>query len=373
MACWNTVLHAFLWATGVFLLWRVLFPNRSRLGRARTQTKHLRLSVIIPARDEEHRIGRLLDSLSEQTVRPHEVIVVDDRSSDRTRELSLEKGASVVTGEPLPENWIGKSWACWQGATASTGELLLFLDADTWLERDGVERLSSLYEGCGLLTVMPYHATQKAFEQLSAFCNIVTLASAGVFTPLGHRIRPGTAFGPCVMCTRKAYFETGGHGEARGGPVEDVHIARLFLRHGMPVRCYPGEGIVSFRMYPEGWRQLVEGWTKDIGFGAFAVNRIISLMLAAWITGCFEAFIQLVTVLVIPMSQARISSAAVAYFFYAFTIWCMLKRTGRFRWWVSVLYPVPLCFFALVTANSLVRTFLLGRVVWKGRVIRVRG
>jgi 4,4'-diaponeurosporenoate glycosyltransferase len=359
-----------LCALGVFLVWGVLFQGRSQAKKDWGGARSSRISVVIPARNEENRIGKLLDSLKEQTVKPHEVIIVDDHSSDCTGAVALEKGMLVIESEPLPEDWNGKPWACWQGAKASTGDVLLFLDADTWAEPGGIERLLNLYEGCGLLTVQPYHVTKKPYEQLSAFFNIVTLASVGVFTPFGNYIQPGGAFGPCVMCSREAYFQTGGHREVRGETLEDIPLAKLFLRHDMPVRCYPGQGIISFRMYAEGLEQLVEGWTKGMGYGAFSVHPLFSLMLTAWITGCFGAFFQLITALSLSADTAHALAWIIVYISYAVTIWYMLKRIGQFKWWTSLLFPIPLLFFAAITANSMLQTFLLGRVVWKGRVIR---
>ncbi len=99
------------------------------------------LSVIIPARNEAHNLPTLLGSLAAQSVRPCEILVVDDGSTDRTAEVARELGARVIASEPLPEGWRGKTWACHQGAQAATGELLCFVDADTWFEPGGLARI----------------------------------------------------------------------------------------------------------------------------------------------------------------------------------------------------------------------------------------
>ncbi len=354
---------------GVLLLWKVLFPNHEG-NRTEVKGNPTAVSVIVPARNEERHIGPLLESLQRQTVKPCEVIVVDDGSSDNTRGVALRAGATVISGEPLPEGWLGKNWACWQGAQAARGDLLLFLDADTWLEPDGIEHLLRLYEGRGLLTVQPYHVTEKFYEQMSAFFNLVTMASVGVFTPLGKRVKPGGAFGPCAMCSREAYFRTGGHQGVKGRVVEDVHLAKQFLRQGLPVRCEAGRRILSFRMYPEGWRQLVEGWSKGMGYGAFSVNPIFSLLAAVWVTGCFEAMFALLKAPSSLPSATPMEAGIVVYLLYAATIWWMLKGIGRFKWWAAALFPLPLVFFALIMVWSLILTYIIGRVEWKGRTIR---
>ncbi len=353
---------------GLFLMWRLLFPRRPP-ARERTAEPRPRISVVIPARNEAHQIARLLRSLQGQTVPPAEVLVVDDSSTDDTEGAARQEGVTVIPGEPLPAGWNGKAWACWQGAAASSGDLLLFLDADTWLEPTGVEQLCNLYQGRGLLTVQPYHVTEKPYEQLSAFFNIVIMAATGAFTPLGERLPPGGGFGPCVVCRREEYLRTGGHREVRGEPLEDIPLTKLFRRHGLPVRCHAGRGIVSFRMYPGGLGEVIQGWSKGMGYGAFAVHPAMALMATAWITGCFSACALLVrTTIVHPTATAWLG--LLPYGVYALVVAWMLRGIGRFRWWTSAFFALPLCFFALVIARSLLQTYLLGRVTWKGRAVR---
>ena len=104
-----------------------------------------RLSIIIPARNEAHNLPRLLDSIFSQPIPPLEVLVVDDASTDATASVATAHGATVVSSLPLPDGWRGKPWACHQGALATKGELLLFLDADCWFEPGGLDRILSRY------------------------------------------------------------------------------------------------------------------------------------------------------------------------------------------------------------------------------------
>ncbi len=364
-------IEGLLCLSGLLLMWQVLFHRRP-WERVRPALSASCVSVIIPARNEAHQIRRLLSSLRSQSLQPYEIVVVDDNSDDHTGEIARQAGATIVVGAPLPAGWNGKSWACWQGACASRGEILLFLDADTWLDPQGLARLAGLYEGCGLLSVQPYHVTQRAYEQLSAFPNIVVMAAIGAFTPLGKRIEPGGAFGPCVLCRREEYFRVGGHRQVGGKLLEDIPLGRLFLRHGLPVRCYAGRGLVAFRMYSRGLRELVEGWSKGMGFGALSVNPLFTILTAAWIAGCFGAFAGVVRVLW-SASGTLWWTALVSYAVCALVVGVILRGVGRFKWWAPVLFPIPLCFFGLVMVWSLTQTYLLRRVAWKGRTIRSAG
>lgn len=362
---WVAVAFALL---GPLLMWRVL------LGRTRRPTSAVHgdgesLSVIIPARNEAQRLPALLRSLQQQTVSPREVIVVDDESTDDTVAIACAAGATVLGGQPLPEGWNGKAWACWQGAAASGGESLLFLDADTWLEPDGLDTLLQLHATHGgLISVQPYHVTCRPYEQLSAFFNIVLMAAMGAFTPLGARLRPGGAFGPCMLCSREDYNRAGGHRAVRAEVLEDIPLGKQFLRSGLSVWCEAGRGIISFRMYPGGLAELVEGWSKGMGYGAASVRPLFTVLTAAWITGCFAAFIEPIKSLVVQ-GGLPLGATAALYVVYALEVAAILHQIGRFAWWAPVVYPVLLIAFALLMVRSAVLTFVLRRVRWKGRTI----
>ena len=153
-----------LWFTGFFILGRIRMRGREVPPRRPDAS----LSVIIPARNEEHNLPALLRSINAQSVRPQEVIVVDDASTDRTAEVACSLGATVISSQPLPGGWLGKTWACQQGANTAHGNTLLFVDADTWFETGGLERILAHYN-TGALSVGPYHAVRLPYEQLSVF------------------------------------------------------------------------------------------------------------------------------------------------------------------------------------------------------------
>jgi len=331
------------------------------------------VSVIVPARNEAERIGSLLESLTRQSTPAHEILVVDDESADDTARIARELGATVISGEALPEGWSGKPWACWQGAQQSTGEVLFFLDADTWLEPTGLESLvGALRDKRGLVTVQPYHVTEKAYEQLSAIFNIVVLAGMNAFTPLSRWWKPRGGFGPCAVIGREDYFATGGHSAVRAAVLENLALAKVFRRAGLPVACYGGLGAINFRMYPGGVGQLVEGWSKGFASGAAGIALPTLILTVAWVWGCFSTFLSLVRAL-IPGSGLPLLPWLVLYPLYAAQIYWMLGRVGTFRWWTAALYPIPLVFFAAIMAWSLVLTRLVRRVTWRGRRVRIQG
>ena len=132
-----------------------------------------RVSVLVPARNEEANIGDCVRSLLSQDYPDFEVIVLDDGSRDRTGEILAELAARdprlrVIAGRELPAGWLGKHWACQQLGEAADGELLLFTDADT---RHGPRSLwngaaASLAQGADLLTAFPRQEVVTWSEKL---------------------------------------------------------------------------------------------------------------------------------------------------------------------------------------------------------------
>ncbi len=358
------VLQALGWLAGAWLLWSV--PRCRPAGDGRTAGS---VSVVIPARDEEANLAPLLDSLRTQDG-VTELVVVDDHSGDDTAGVARRGGAAVVACDPLPKGWTGKSWACWTGAKSTGGDTLVFLDADTELAPGGLGRVLAEHAAHGgLLSVQPFHRTERPYEALSAFFNVVAMMAVEGFTPLRHRRPARGAFGPCLVCTRADYLRSGGHQAVAGEVVEDVALARRFVAAGLPVTCMGGRGTISFRMYPRGLAQLVEGWSKNFAAGAEGTRPVTSALVSAWLGGCITAAAGLGPA--IAGGGAARRRAALSYLAYAAQLSWMLRRTGSFGWWTAALYPAPLAGFLAIFARSLVLTKLRQEVRWKGRLIRV--
>jgi len=332
-----------LWLAGFLLLARI----RSRPPVAPRTAAPASLSIIIPARNEEFNLPALLRSINTQAIRPFEVIVVDDASTDRTAEIARQLGASVIASQSLPDSWRGKTWACQQGANVARGDLLLFVDADTWFETDGLARILASYD-TGALSVGPYHAVQKPYEQLSAFFNLIMVAGTV----------PHGLFGQMLLVDQESYQRVGGHDAVKGYILENFRLAQRFHETGIPSRSMTGKGELAFRMYPNGLAELVEGWTKGFASGAGHTPKPVLLLIVAWLTG-----------MMLPVGWLAFSVwAALVYLLFALQLGVMFRRVGAFRWHTALFYPVPLIFYFAVFAWSMLRS---GRqVTWKGRTIR---
>ncbi len=360
-----------LWAAGLLLL-----PRLRRCGGNSCPPRALPVSVIIPARNEEHNLPKLLQSLGAQSVKPAEIIVVDDGSTDRTAEMAWQHGAKVVVPQPLPEGWRGKTWACHQGAHAATGELLMFLDADTWFEPEGLARVLGAHaaldpaaapsphpsppmgerayaervRGCAF-SVGPFHAVREVYEDLSLFFNFnMTVGTV-----------PDGLFGQMLLVDREGYQRVGGHEAVKGRTLENFFLAQQFRAAGIPTRSVTGRGVFSFRMYSGGLRELIEGWTKGFAAGAGQTPPHVLWLVVAWMIGLMLAPIGwLVTGDGLAWGTTYLLCAAQVGWF--------ARQIGAFSWFTALLYPVPLMFFFAVFARSAMRSGK--QVTWKGRAIR---
>jgi 4,4'-diaponeurosporenoate glycosyltransferase len=337
-------LAVLLWAAGLLLL-----PRLRPLRGGEETPADASLSIIIPARDEEHNLPALLQSITSQGGAPCEIIVVDDGSTDRTAGVAREGGATVIASQPLPEGWRGKTWACHQGATAATGDLFCFLDADTTLEPEGLARLRACYPG-GAFSVVPWHRVGMAYENLSLFFNLNMVAGTA----------PDGLFGQMLLVDRMSYLRAGGHEAVRGNILENFRLAAHFREHDIPVRSAAGKGVLTFRMYPEGLQSLIEGWTKGFAAGAGGTPRGVLLLLIGWMSGLMIAWIGM-------MASGWQWTWVLMYLAAAGQVAWLGRRVGGFHPLAALLYPVPLVFFFGLFARSAMRS---GKSVkWKGRDI----
>jgi 4,4'-diaponeurosporenoate glycosyltransferase len=337
------------------------------IGRMRTCPAALpsaapSLSIIIPARNEERNLPRLLASIASSALQPAEVLVVDDGSSDNTAAVALSFGATVLPSEPLPPGWNGKTWACCQGARHSTGERLLFLDADTWFVPGGLNRLIAGWERMRnpnvVLSLLPWHAMKHRYEQLSLFFNLL-MASAGFAVPAQPRL-----FGQSLLVTREMYLASGGHAAVRRLVLENFVLADRLLRAGARLVCLAGAGTLHMRMFPDGAEQMRESWAKGFAQGAAHSAGLVVASAVVWISALWST----VALLLVPFAYGR-SGLLIVYLLLAAQLAWLSRRIGNFHLLTCLLYPVPLAYFCAVFVVSLSRRVLGRRSVWRGREV----
>lgn len=311
------------------------------------------VSVVVPCRNEAVNLRELLPNLKAVLRDDDEIIVVDDNSSDATATYAATSGVIVLTSSALPSGWAGKPHACWQGALLATKDVVVFLDADVRLGPSAIDDLVSLLDSHpdAVVSAMPWHRTGAVVERVSMLFNTVSMMVARFATDKRRRI----AYGPFLAVRREQYLRVGGHAhaEVRGAVVEDLALARV-----MPaaVARLAGPRQVEYRMYPLGLRQIVDGWTKNTAIGAVQTPRLSALLIVVWVASLCGGALTSVWWYLFSLVQVRV----------------LAKRVGNFGWGSAVLYPLHAAVFVAVALRSVVRSALVGNVVWRGRTVATR-
>ncbi|GGI43994.1 glycosyl transferase [Paenibacillus marchantiophytorum] len=325
----------------------------------------VKVSVIIPARNEAGNLPHLLHALKIQTLEPYEIIVVDDFSEDDTQEVADSYGAKVIANTSLPDGWTGKNWAVWNGYLQATGDYFAFLDADIKLAPRALESLVKVrHKAGGVISVVPFHFTVKWVERLALIFNFL-----GVFaftSPFEKNNPQKGLYGSCILTTREDYESIHGHESIKSEMLDDLNLGATFRRAGIAVTNFLGSGLVSFRMYPQGLKSQIQGFGKGAVLGTSKLRAGTVFLVALWVIGLLISesfFLFLHTSWWLPLF--------IGYLLYIVQIFYFVKYVGVFGVIMPILHVLSTLFFIFVMLYSIYQVVFLGHVAWKGRQVKV--
>lgn len=253
--------------------------HKNKFENCQTDKK---ISVLIPARNEEKNIANLLNDLINQTYDNLEIIILDDQSKDNTKAIAIEfskryKNLKVIHGANLPENWLGKNWACWQLYEKSNGEYLCFIDADVRLKPDAIKFAVHLVNKYKLdfLSFFPTQITKSFGENLIVPLMKWFLLS---FLPLpliyySKFISLSAANGQFILVSKNSYAKIGGHEKIKSHPVEDMKLAKSMKANKFKVMTLPGFDKIYCRMYDSFYSAML-GFSKNF-YNGFERNNFL--------------------------------------------------------------------------------------------------
>ena len=212
-----------------------------------------KVSIILPARNEEVFIGKCLDSLIKQDYENYEIIVIDDSSEDTTDEIISEYAKKyskiiLVSAKPKPEGWMGKNWACMEGYRKATGELLLFTDADTIHSKNvlslAVAHLISF--NLDALSAIPKMLTfdfwtKITLPMISTFLH-TRFSALNVNNPSK---KTGYFFGSFFILKKKTYEEVGMHEGVKQEIIEDGALGKKVKELGYKMKMVRGDHLID--------------------------------------------------------------------------------------------------------------------------------
>ena len=356
-------------AVGIFCFVLAAIPagmtiwNLSHYGRPRPGVvRRYRLSVLIPARNEEASIRAAVESALGSEGVEVEVIVGDDHSTDRTAEIARAAGARVVAIPSLPSGWCGKQHACWQLSREARHELLVFHDADVRLERDGLIRLAGYAEehSVDLVSGIPRQITGTWLEKmLIPLIHFVLLG----FLPMERMRRSrwpafAAGCGQLFLARRAAYEQAGGHAAIRASRHDGVKLPRAFRQVGLVTDLVDATDVASCRMYRnagEVWRGLAKNATEGLG-----APKAIGVWTVLLVGG------QVLPVVMCLSGQAPVWLWGAVVVGYLPRVIAAVKC--RQSWWGVAVHPVGVLLLVVIQWQALLGEWLGHQVAWKGRL-----
>ncbi len=332
------------------------------------------VAVLVPARNESGNIGECLLNLKGQDYQHLLIYVLDDQSDDDTAEIVAQAMVTdtriiLLHGQPKPDDWAGKVWACAQlgkQAVEDGAHWLLFLDADTRADSKLVSSLvcAATEYAADMTTTFPRQVTGTFWEWIAMpVLHFLITTFLPVNLVADARFPAVVAgCGQVELFTREAYLATGGHAAVRHSFHDGLQLARLTKRLKMRVFLCDASHLISCRMYRSG-TEVWNGFTRNAyeGLGSTAALMTMSLLtviLFVLPVGFWLAGLALASSLLVWVCTLQVLAIA--------TIRIMQAR--RFGHMLSILlHPLSMLMLVAVQWASYLRFRRGSSTEWKGR------
>ncbi|AXJ01193.1 chlorobactene glucosyltransferase [Cyclonatronum proteinivorum] len=372
-----------------FVLVRNRFQFKGIADSDRSEDSELSVAICIPARNEEKVIRACLDLALSQNYRNTQVYVLDDRSTDRTPQILEEFQArypdtlTIVRGKQRPEGWLGKPYACHQLSEVAREDILIFVDADTWMQPEVVSRVVGAFNrnNIDFITIWPeqrlYTFWEKVVVPLVYYALLGLLPVA--YTERKPRWMPAyfhekyrslfaAACGQFMAFRAETYRQIDGHEAVKNHIVEDVMLAREVIDHGFRMRMLHGRDAFFCRMYTSE-RGMFEGFRKNFLAGFDYNIPLFVVMAVMHFVSFLLPLLVLAAAIFLPVSGTAVGISAVMVLLFTLHR-IMLASWMRWESSYAFLHVFGVGWFqrlGLITLTD----YLMGRSIsWKGDDIR---
>lgn len=329
-----------------------------------------RVSIIVPACNEEESIAETLRRLLELDYPNYEVIAVDDRSTDRTGDLMDRVAASpdahgclrVLHVTELPKGWLGKPHAMWSAANQATGDWLLFTDADVLFRRDSLRRAIAYAESepADHVIVFPTMIMETVGERMMiAFFQALFVFGHRPWKVADPEASDHMGVGAFNMVRRRVYDAIGTYQALRMEVLDDMKLGKVVKNAGFAQRNVFGDGLISIR-----WAKGALGVVRNLTKNFFAVLSYQWWRTVGSIVGL--AFLNLMPFLGVWLATGWSRLPYVLAAVSMFLIYYGMAARSHIRAYYFFLHPISTLLFAYTLLRSMVRTLRQGGVMWRG-------
>jgi glycosyltransferase involved in cell wall biosynthesis len=230
------------------------------------------VSVLIPARNEEKNIATLLDDIINQAYKNIEVIVLNDQSTDKTKEIveqyiKNEERLKLINSAHLPAGWKGKNHACFTLAKHARGEYFLFLDADVRISGNIIRDTTKMMEKyhLGLLSIFPMQIMKTRGEYMTVpNMNFILLSLLPLILVRKSSFPSlSAANGQFMLFNADIYKKTAPHEKMKMENVEDIAISQYFKKNNIKIACLYGNNSIRCRMY-KNVKEAIQGFARNV-------------------------------------------------------------------------------------------------------------
>tara|TARA_Y100001936_G_scaffold229029_1_gene250754 strand:- start:4432 stop:5571 length:1140 start_codon:yes stop_codon:yes gene_type:complete len=337
-----------------------------------TNNQKNKVSVLIPARNEEKNIEKCVNSIIEQGEIVEEILVYNDHSTDKTEKIikSLVKKYKNIVKQTetknLPEGWLGKNYACHRLAISSKSEYILFVDADTTLKNKAI---SNLYKICtksdnSMISAWPKIVMKTKIEKL-----LMPILNLIVFTIFPYIISTkinlpnlGLAHGACIFFNKKTYLKLGGHKLVKNNFFEDTSLAKKWRTFGEKSKIINGENIITVRMY-KSFNEITEGFTKNFYPALGSVIRFFIFQVYF-----FVAYILFPILILVFVFQSKVDILFFIVIFLSYLPRIIINLKFRYGITSLVVNPLSIIIMLYIGFRSYYHSLIKKNITWKKRI-----
>ena len=345
----------------------------------RSDQKHS-LTVIITAKNEEDTISRCIDSLISQTCSDFKILVVDDSSSDNTRQVVQEYASkspriALIEAGPKPEGWVGKSWPCWRGYESSDSEFLLFADADSWFEK-GTIGLALDYvvaEEIDVFSISPRVKLNGIWAR--AVVPIIT-AAINLLYPMikvnDKKSDRAYVFGTFILLKKETYETIGGHRAVRQEIVEDAAIGKLAKNSGKKLRVEIGTGYLSTEW--ENRPSAIYDGLERVASTSIKEYGLVSILNAVllFFVGLYPLIFSVACIVLLlsgdlgPILSTGLVAGLLGILSFLLISYGELRLIRESVGLAPLLYPIGVAFFVSAVVSTSIKVTYGRKIGWKG-------